>query len=499
MKKFRLKHFVILFIVIALVGGVGGLFMALRSQENGNRSGSGNGKVEVAPAKYPEDANPDKQLLASLYNGNWGLVSDYEGYWSHTNYYVYYDGTIETTGHYCYMGIDYVSKSEEVLSTEELNTFKKTVKSLKEDTTNNDACDGDCWGISVFDEEGKNLVTVPTGYVYGNDKMEKTIIPILYKHSDISWPITTTVEDMPGFANACDKVYLEFSIVYSDKIHEDYIVYYNGKVTCDDVRNGVTVTREKTFEEEEFKRLQFLVENAKDESRCVDSNDYYTYTVYNSEGEAVASAGLTDEIFYDALHEIEFAVYISTYNNTASAKEAEGNEAIFTKFLNGDRSLLKDGQEEEWFIPDFKNSDDTYEYTFSDLDQDGEVEMIVQMEDEPGAYVSIFHIEDGKVVCWFMDNVEQISYSYPLDNGLMVNEYDYDGSVSYGIFRFNSDGEQEYIEDLFIREEESSSGDAKCPDYQIDQEDIDKEAFEDELQTSILDHMLDKSAWTVIK
>lgn len=492
MKKFNKKHFVILFVVVLLFCGAGAIFMAVRSHV-------AEGNAKVAPAQYPESANPNKQLLACLHNGNWGLVSDYEGYWSYTDYYVYYDGTVESTGHYCYMGLDYVSSSEDSFSTEELETFKKTVKSLKADTTNNDGCDGEYWGISVFDENGKNIVTVPTGYVYGNEKMERTIIPLLYSHSNICWPITKTVDGMPGFVNASDEVYLEFSIVYDEKKYENYTVYYNGRVTCDDVRNGVTVTREKTFEEEEFKRLQFLVESAKDESRCVDSNDHYTYTVYNSEGEAVASAGLTDEIFYDALHEIEFAVYISTYNNTASAKEAEGNEAIFTKFLNGDRSLLKDGQEEEWFIPDFKDPEDSYEYTFSDLDQDGEVELIVQAEDNSGAYVSIFHIENGKVICWFMDNIEQICYSYPLDNGLMVSEYDYDGSVSYSVYQFDSNGEQEYLEYLYIREEPASNGKGKCPFYLIDQQEVDKEAFEEELNLSVLDHVLDKSAWTVIK
>jgi hypothetical protein len=39
----------------------------------------------------------------------------------------------------------------------------------------------------------------------------------------------------------------------------------------------------------------------------------------------------------------------------------------------------------------------------------------------------------------------------------------------------------------------------KCPDYQIDNQEVTKEEFEEKLQEEVLSHTLERSAWTKIQ
>ena len=187
---------------------------------------------------------------------------------------------------------------------------------------------------------------------------------------------------------------------------------------------------------------------------------------------------------------------------TACSQDEAGADAdtkdILTKFALGDTSVLKDGQQEEWYIPDFQNDEFTYEYTLLDLDGDVKEEMIIQMENQPEGFSSVFHVEDNKVVCWFSDSLEQTCFDYPLDNGSMVEEYNYGGSITYTIFKYDATGETEPITELFVREDNNGDESIKCPEYLIDGNEVSKEKFEQELKSQILDHQLDASAWTKI-
>ncbi|SEK68871.1 hypothetical protein SAMN04487770_102257 [Butyrivibrio sp. ob235] len=60
--------------------------------------------------------------------------------------------------------------------------------------------------------------------------------------------------------------------------------------------------------------------------------------------------------------------------------------------------------------------------------------------------------------------------------------------------------EESQRENLFIREHLDFEDDTrKCPEYTIDDEEVDKDAFEKELKSKILDHALERSSWKVIE
>lgn len=108
-------------------------------------------------------------------------------------------------------------------------------------------------------------------------------------------------------------------------------------------------------------------------------------------------------------------------------------------------------------------------------------------------------MKNNKIVCWSSDIVEMNCVDYPLNNGLMVNEYDYGGAVSYLIYNFTKDGKQQIISELFIRESlDFEDNTRKCPEYTIDGEEVEKDIFEQERKEKILDHVLKRSSWNVI-
>ncbi len=174
-------------------------------------------------------------------------------------------------------------------------------------------------------------------------------------------------------------------------------------------------------------------------------------------------------------------------------------DVLLLKYMEGDVSVLEENQKDEWFIPDFKDGSFEYEYTLLDLDEDGENELVVQMKDEPQGFSAVFNAENGKVYCWGSDSVEMNCFEYPLDNGMMVSEYDYDGSVSYSIYVYDTNGEAKHISELFIREvPASNNATVKYPDYKIDDKEVTKEEFEKEFKSLIDDHRLDRSSWTLL-
>ena len=193
------------------------------------------------------------------------------------------------------------------------------------------------------------------------------------------------------------------------------------------------------------------------------------------------------------------AILIGALISATCATSGNADELLI-RFIEGDVSVLEENQKEEWFIPDFNDGSFEYEYTLLDLDGDGENEMIVQMKDEPQGFSSVFNAECGKVYCWGSDSVEMNCYEYPLDNGMMVSEYDYDGAVSYSIYSYEPDGVCKHISELFIREVPASNNAAvKYPDYRIDDKEVTKEEFGKELKAAIGDHRLDRTSWTLVK
>ena len=186
-----------------------------------------------------------------------------------------------------------------------------------------------------------------------------------------------------------------------------------------------------------------------------------------------------------------------------SGKQTDKDNAIihetYEKFLSGDMSLL-DSSKDSWYVPNFPGEDLNFEYTFLDLDGDEKDELLVQVENDPGTYNSVFHYSEGNITCWSSDSVEAICYSYPLKNGLMVEEYDYGDQISYDIYRYLSSGEIENVKSLYVHEIFIDPEDAgNIPEYKVDDKDVTKEVFEKELKEDVTDNLLKQSAWKRLK
>lgn len=165
----------------------------------------------------------------------------------------------------------------------------------------------------------------------------------------------------------------------------------------------------------------------------------------------------------------------------------DNHKIIYSNFILGDRDVLESTQQEKWFIPDFQNDGHNYEYMFLDLNEDGDEELLIQMEDNPGGYNAVFHFEEDKIVCWCSDSVELTCFEYSLRNGLMVNEYQYNGTITYSIFNYLSNGEKVQKNMLWYRENDFS--------YNVDNIDVTKEEFENEYKSLIQEQLYDSVDW----
>jgi hypothetical protein len=207
-------------------------------------------------------------------------------------------------------------------------------------------------------------------------------------------------------------------------------------------------------------------------------------------------------IDYYKLSEEGMNDYLSASRDNSGTAEKDGAQSEVTTdeallaFAGGDMSVLADGQIEEYYIPDFAGDDFTYEYTFLDLDADNENELVIQKEGEPQGYLAIFNADAGKVYCWFSDSIEVLCYDYPLDNGLMVHEYDYGEIVTYSVYSFAQNGQMTDLTTMVCEEPTGSNASSKEPEYRIDDQTVSKEEFEEMLKTTISDHLLSPLVWT---
>lgn len=137
------------------------------------------------------------------------------------------------------------------------------------------------------------------------------------------------------------------------------------------------------------------------------------------------------------------------------------------------------------------------EYVYMDLDGDGVEELLIQHKDSPESYNGVFHYEDGRLYCWQHDAAEGSCRDYPLRDGTMVRQYDYGGSCSYTLFRYQADGSTEKLRDLFIREELIPPDSTNpCPYYEVGGMEVDKSTFEEQLKKLVTDQRLESSDWT---
>lgn len=181
----------------------------------------------------------------------------------------------------------------------------------------------------------------------------------------------------------------------------------------------------------------------------------------------------------------------------------EQAETAYAAFLSGDISLFDSTEKETWALDVWTDTilpSGGLEYAYLDPDGDGAAELLVQYADDPCTYNGVFHYSGGKLFCWQNDFSEGSCRDYPLKDGTMVRQYDFNGTCTYTMFRYNSDGEIEEISSLFSREElipEDSK--EPCPHYEVNGEETDKTVFDEKLNEMIITQMLERSAWKPVE
>lgn len=174
-------------------------------------------------------------------------------------------------------------------------------------------------------------------------------------------------------------------------------------------------------------------------------------------------------------------------------------QAAYEKLLSGDLSLFDPDNARAWALEEWIPlllSTGGLEYTLLDLDGDGTEELLLQQEDNPSGYNGVFHFDGKKLYCWQNDGMEASCWDYPLQDGTMVRQYDFGGGRSYRVFRYQADGTEETLWELFAREELLGEDSAEpCPYYQIDGEEVDQETFAERLEALVTSQILPRSAW----
>ena len=137
------------------------------------------------------------------------------------------------------------------------------------------------------------------------------------------------------------------------------------------------------------------------------------------------------------------------------------------------------------------------EYLLLDLDGDHVDELLIRDKNAPGVFNLTFHYENGEIVCWQRDVMEETSVDYPLLNSTMVSEYHYGGAVTRRVYRFLPGGKKEEIIRLFAQEE-NVYGDLseKCPCYEINGTEVEKDEYTDKFNEYIDDQQVPSSMWT---
>lgn len=186
----------------------------------------------------------------------------------------------------------------------------------------------------------------------------------------------------------------------------------------------------------------------------------------------------------------------------AADEASESPQTAYEAFLSGDISLFDSADIYTWGLDTWEDTILIYgelEYTYLDLDGDDVEELLVQYVDDPCTFNGVFHYDSGRLYCWQFDCVESSCRDYPLWDGTMVSQYDYSGTRSYVLFRYQADGKTEELLNLFAREElvYPDSTDP-CPYYEVDGTEVDKAVFNERLNDTVINQMLDRSAWTAL-
>ncbi len=181
-------------------------------------------------------------------------------------------------------------------------------------------------------------------------------------------------------------------------------------------------------------------------------------------------------------------------------RKADAAMDAYEQLLSGDLSLLNEGDLSAWALDSWMDillASGELEYACLDLDGDGVDELLLQWIGDPGSYNGVFHYDGGQIRCWQSDGMEASCRDYPLRDGTMVRQYDFNGTRSYTLFRYRPDGSQETAASLFAREERIPEDSPEpCPYYRVNGEEVGAADFQTQFDSLITQQLLEPSAWT---
>lgn len=138
-------------------------------------------------------------------------------------------------------------------------------------------------------------------------------------------------------------------------------------------------------------------------------------------------------------------------------------ESPFKPLMDGDTSLLCpsedfDADDLEHLSSEFSKFRSGFIFEETDIDGDGENELIVKEADEnevlarfsdkKNAVVGVFNKSEKGIECWLWDTVEQTCVWALEDDGVFCEIYYYNGSVSESRIYFNADGQAGVVVDI---------------------------------------------------
>lgn len=172
----------------------------------------------------------------------------------------------------------------------------------------------------------------------------------------------------------------------------------------------------------------------------------------------------------------------------------------YAAFLSGDISLFDPADAAAWGLDSWNDTLLAYgelECACMDLDGDGTPELLVQCVDDPASYNGVFHYAGGRLYCWQSDSAEGSCRDYPLADGTMVRQYDWNGTRSYTVFRYQAGGQAEELARLFAREEQLDPASTEpCPYYEVNGQAVDPAEFEAQLNRRVTSLLPGRAAWT---
>ena len=181
---------------------------------------------------------------------------------------------------------------------------------------------------------------------------------------------------------------------------------------------------------------------------------------------------------------------------TGAVKPEEGAEKPdgaepYASLLQGDLSAVaeEDRETAELFFQTAADSEIDVEYTFVDLNGDGEEELFLRFADSPAIH-RIFHEEDGVLYCVHEKDMEMNHWFTPLTDGTLLSTYDYNNAFSYAVYQMDENWDLTEVDTWFYRygESDNPNDNFAVPSWSHGGQDLDRETFSRQFKEQVEDN-----------